>query len=196
MTFLLPGMSPVPLVEPRIATGVVSHGYHERQSGRERFSTRMAVIKKVYREKISGARADRPQLGKLMAALQPGDVVTVTKLDRLGRSTRELLELLERIEKAGADFRSLGDPLFDTTSSQGRLLRTILAAFAEFERDLIRDRTGEGRARAKAAGVKFGRKVKLLDLQQDEAVKRRTAGEPLAVIAKSYAVSISMISRL
>ena len=82
----------------------------------------------ILREKISGTRADRPQLAKLMASLQPGDIVQVTKLDRLGRSTRELLDLIERISKAGASFRSLGDPLWDTSSSQGRLLSTLLAA--------------------------------------------------------------------
>jgi DNA invertase Pin-like site-specific DNA recombinase len=102
----------------------------------------------IFREKISGARADRPQLAKLMAALKEGDVVLVTKLDRLGRSTRELLDLIERIGKVGAVFRSLGDPLWDTSSSQGRLLSTLLAAIAEFERDLIRERTGDGRKRA------------------------------------------------
>jgi DNA invertase Pin-like site-specific DNA recombinase len=102
----------------------------------------------IYREKVSEVRADRPQLAKLMASLQPRDVVLVTKLDRLGRSTRELLELIERIGKAGAAFRSLGDLLSDTTSSQGRLLLTLLAAIAEFERDLIRERTDEGRKRA------------------------------------------------
>jgi DNA invertase Pin-like site-specific DNA recombinase len=150
----------------------------------------------VYREKISGARADRPQLAKLMAGLQAGDIVVVTKLDRLGRSTRELLDLIERIGKAGASFRSLGDPLWDTSSSQGRLLSTLLAAIADFERDLIRERTGAGRERAMAAGVKFGRKPKLSDYQRAEAVKRRAAGETLADIAKSYGVSLTMISRL
>jgi DNA invertase Pin-like site-specific DNA recombinase len=150
----------------------------------------------IYREKVSGVRADRPQLAKLMAALQPGDVVVVTKLDRLGRSTRELLDLIEAISKAGAAFRSLGDPLWDTSSSQGRLLSTLLAAIAEFERELIRERTGEGRKRAMANGVKFGRKRKLSDYQRQEAIKRRAGGETLASIAKSYAVDISMISRL
>ena len=81
--------------------------------------------------------------------------MVVTKLHRLGRSTRELLDLIERISEAGAAFRSLGDPLWDTTSSQGKLLRTLLAAIAKFERDLIRERTGDGRKRAMAAGVKF-----------------------------------------
>ena len=155
-----------------------------------------AGAKTIYREKVSGARADRPQLAKLLAALRPGDVVLVTKLDRLGRSTRELLDLIERIGKAGASFRSLGDPLWDTTSSQGRLLSTLLAAIAEFERDLIRERTGEGRRRAMANGVKFGRKPKLSDYQRKEALRRRAAGETLASIAKSYAVDASMISRL
>ena len=141
----------------------------------------------IYREKVSGARADRPQLAKLMASLKQGDVVLVTKLDRLGRSTRELLDLIERIGKAGAAFRSLGDPLWDTSSSQGRLLSTLLAAIAEFERDLIRERTGDGRKRAMAAGVKFGRPSKLTAHQRVEAIKRRVAGETLATIAKSYA---------
>jgi DNA invertase Pin-like site-specific DNA recombinase len=150
----------------------------------------------IFREKVSGVRADRPQLAKLMAGLKPGDMVVVTKLDRLGRSTRELLDLIERIGKAGASFRSLGDPLWDTSSSQGRLLSTLLAAIAEFERELIRERTGEGRKRAMANGVKFGRKPKLSDYQRQEAIKRRAAGETLASIAKSYAVDISMISRL
>jgi DNA invertase Pin-like site-specific DNA recombinase len=102
----------------------------------------------------------------------------------------------ERISKAGASFRSLGDPLWDTGSSQGRLLSTLLAATAEFERDLIRGRTGAGRARAIAKGVKFGRKPKLSEYQRAEAIKRRKAGETLAEIARSYAVDISMISRL
>lgn len=150
----------------------------------------------IYREKISGVRADRPQLAKAMAELKAGDVLIVTKLDRLGRSTRELLELIDRIGKAGAVFRSLGDPLWDTGSSQGRLLSTMLAAIADFERDLIRDRTGEGRKRAMAKGVKFGRKRKLSDYQRAEAIKRRDAGETLAAIAKSYGVDLSMISRL
>jgi DNA invertase Pin-like site-specific DNA recombinase len=106
------------------------------------------------------------------------------------------LELIDRIGKAGAAFRSLGDPLWDSSSSQGRLLSTLLAAICEFERDLIRERTGEGRKRAMANSVKFGRKRKLSDYQRAEAIKRRAAGETLGAIAKSYGVAISMISRL
>jgi DNA invertase Pin-like site-specific DNA recombinase len=176
-------------------------GYARVSTQDQRLEGQLEALKaagatKVYQEKISGARADRPQLAKLMASLKPDDIVIVTKLDRLGRSTRELLELIDRISKAGASFRSLGDPLWDTASPQGRLLSTLLAAIAEFERELIRERTGDGRRRAMAAGVKFGRKPKLSDYQRAEAIKRRDAGETLASIAKSYAVDISMISRL
>jgi DNA invertase Pin-like site-specific DNA recombinase len=122
-------------------------------------------------------------------------VVLVTKLDRFGRSTRELLDLIERIGNRRG-ISTLGDPLWDTSSSQGRLLSTLLAAIAEFERELIKERTGEGRKRAQAAGIKFGRKPKLSAYQRQEALKRRAAGETLAEIAKSYAVDVSMISRL
>src|ERR1700746_898383 len=134
----------------------------------QREALKAAGAETIYREKISGARADRPQLTKLLASLKDGDVVLVCKLDRLGRSTRELLDLIERIGRAGAAFRSLGDPLWDTSSSQGRLLSTLLAAIAEFERDLIRERIGDGRKRAMAKGIKFGRKPKLSDYQQQE----------------------------
>jgi DNA invertase Pin-like site-specific DNA recombinase len=177
------------------------YGYARVSTQDQHLTGQLAALKAagadpIFREKVSGVRVDRPNLAKLMASLQAGDVVVVTKLDRLGRSTRELLGLIERIGKVGASFRSLGDPLWDTGSSQGRLLSTMLAAIAEFERELIRERTGEGRKRAQAAGVRFGRKRKLSDFQRAEAVKRRDAGETLASIAKSYAVNISMISRL
>jgi DNA invertase Pin-like site-specific DNA recombinase len=150
----------------------------------------------IYQEKVSGVRAVRPQLVKLMASLRPGDLVLVTKLDRLGRSTRELLNLIEAIGKAGASFRSLGDPMWDTTNPQGRLLSTLLAAIAEFERELIRERTGAGRKRAMAEGIKFGRPPKLTPYQRTEALKRRDKGETTVAIARSYGVSHSMISRL
>jgi DNA invertase Pin-like site-specific DNA recombinase len=150
----------------------------------------------IYREKISGARADRPELTKLMKVLAPGDVVLVTKLDRLGRSTRELLELIERIGQAGAFFKSLRDPLFDTTTPTGRLLSTLLAAIAEFERELIRERTGEGRQRAKARGVRFGRPSVLTPHQRTEVLARLAEGDSCADIARSYNVDRSTISRI
>jgi DNA invertase Pin-like site-specific DNA recombinase len=140
----------------------------------------------IFKDKIRGARADRPQLAKLMALLQAGDLVLVTKLDRLARSTRELLGLIERIGKAGAAFRGLGDPLFDTTSSQSRLMSTLLAAIAEFERDLIRERTGEGRKRAMKAGVKFGRKPKLSGFQRKEAASTPDKSDRIDVLRRRF----------
>src|SRR4051812_15171033 len=116
------------------------------------------------------------------------------KLDQLGRSTWELLDLIERIGAADASCKSLGDPLWDTTSSQGRLFPTLLAAIAEFERELIRERTGEGRKRAKARGVVLGRKPKLTTHERGEAIARREAGEGvLTDSARSYDVSRSTI---
>jgi DNA invertase Pin-like site-specific DNA recombinase len=185
---------------PTTTTGRVI-GYARVSTDGQSLDGQLATLKAagasaIFREKISGARADRPQLAKLMASLRKGDVVLVTKLDRLGRSTRELLDLIHRIDQAGASFKSLGDPLFGTTTSQGRLLVTMLAAIAEFERELIRERTGEGRKRAMAAGVKFGRPPVLTAFQKAEAHKRRMAGEPLSLIAQAYRVSVSTIARV
>jgi DNA invertase Pin-like site-specific DNA recombinase len=127
-----------------------------------------------------------------MATLDVGDVLLVTRLDRLARSTRDLLNTL-----AEAGFRSLGDSWADTTTPHGRLMLTVLGGLAEFERDLIRARTGEGRERAKARGVRLGRKPKLSLHQKREAIRRRDIdGEPLADIARTFNVSRSTISRL
>jgi DNA invertase Pin-like site-specific DNA recombinase len=112
---------------------------------------------KVYGEKISGARSDRPELAKLLKRLEPGDVLMVTRLDRLARSTRDLLNILHQLGERGVGFKSLADAWADTTTPHGRLLVTMLAGIAEFERELIKARTGEGRKRAQARGVKFGR---------------------------------------
>lgn len=151
---------------------------------------------RLFQEKISGARRERAQLDRLLATLNPGDVVLVTRLDRLARSTRDLLNILGIIADKKAAFRSLGDVWADTTTAHGRLMLTVLAGLAEFERELIRVRTGEGRARAKAAGRKLGRAFKLTPHQRAEAKARRDAGETLTTIAKSYNVSHSTISRL
>jgi DNA invertase Pin-like site-specific DNA recombinase len=120
----------------------------------------------------------------------------VTRLDRLARSTRDLLNTLATIAGQGARFRSLGDTWADTTTPHGRLMLTVLGVLAEFEREVIRARTSEGRARAVANGVKLGRKPKLTPHQKREAIKRRDAGHATRDIARSYNVSHSTISRL
>jgi DNA invertase Pin-like site-specific DNA recombinase len=156
-----------------------------------------AGCKKVFREVASGAKTDRAQLRRLLASLNAGDMVAVTRLDRLARSTRDLLNTLAAITDRKAGFRSLGDTWADTTTSHGRLMLTVLGGLAEFERDLIRTRTGEGRARAVARGQKMGRPPKLPPHQQHEAIKRRDRGEEsLTEIGRSYNVSAATISRL
>jgi DNA invertase Pin-like site-specific DNA recombinase len=157
---------------------------------------REAGATQIYSEKISGAVTERKALAKAIAALAEGDTLVVCKLDRLARSTRDLLNTLDAIGKAGAMFRSLGDPWCDTTTPHGRLMLTVLGGLAEFERHLILARTDEGRKRAQQRGVKFGRKPSLTSHQQQEALARRAAGEALVDIARSYAVSHSTISRL
>jgi DNA invertase Pin-like site-specific DNA recombinase len=139
---------------------------------------------------------ERKALAKAIAALGAGDVLLVTRLDRLARSTRDLLNVLDQVARAGAGFKSLADSWADTTTAHGRLMLTVLGGLAEFERELIKARTEDGRKRAQARGVRFGRKLKLTLHQRQEALARREAGEALVEIGRSYNVSHSTISRL
>jgi len=151
---------------------------------------------RVYSEKQSGAYSDRPQLAKAIHALGNGDTLIVCKLDRLARSTRDLLNTLDAIGKAGATFKSLADAWANTDTAHGRLMLTVLGGLAEFERHLILSRTAEGRTRAQAAGIRFGRKPALTAYQRAEALRRRAAGETLVEIARSFNVSHMTIARL
>jgi DNA invertase Pin-like site-specific DNA recombinase len=111
-----------------------------------------AGAERVFAEKISGAVTERRALAKAIAILGPGDILLVTRLDRLARSTRDLLNVLDAVSKAGAGFRSLADAWADTTTPHGRLMLTVLGGLAEFERELIKARTGEGRESALKRG--------------------------------------------
>jgi DNA invertase Pin-like site-specific DNA recombinase len=143
------------------------------------------------------AKTDRAQLRHVLDQLDAGDVLMVTRLDRLARSTRDLLNTLAAITGRKAGFRSLGDTWADTTTAHGRLMLTVAGGLAEFEHDLIRARTREGRGRTKRRGIKLGRKPKLTPEQRREAVKRREEGEETrAEIARRYNVHPSTISRL
>jgi DNA invertase Pin-like site-specific DNA recombinase len=157
---------------------------------------RDAGAEKVFRETASGARSDRAQLRRALDHLGKGDVLMVTRLDRLARSTRDLLNTVSDIAAKKAGFRSLGDTWADTTTAHGRLMLAVLGGLAEFERELISARTGEGRERAKVRGVKMGRKPKLTLHQEREAIRRCDKGEPMREIARTYNVSHSTISRL
>jgi DNA invertase Pin-like site-specific DNA recombinase len=157
---------------------------------------REAGCVRIFAEKASGAKTDRKALAKAIAALDEDDVLVVTRLDRLARSTRDVLNTLDAIAKAKAGFRSLADTWADTTSAHRRLMLTILGGLAEFERELIRARTGEGRKRAQARGVKFGRPAKLSPHQRREAMARLNAGESQSDVARSYGVAHTTIGRL
>ena len=138
---------------------------------------------------------DRRELLRMLDRLAPGVVVTVTRIDRLARSTFDLFEIVKRIADAKAQFRSLAEPWADTGTSTGRLMIAILGGLADVERDLIRTRTAEGRSRAKAQGRHMGRPPSLTSAQRKEAARRRAQGATLAELADSYNVGISTIRR-
>jgi len=151
---------------------------------------------KIYREKASGAKADRRELLKLLKATSAGDVVTVTRIDRLARSTFDLFAIVKRVMDAGGQFRSLAEPWADTATSTGRLMIAVLGGLADVERDLIRTRTAEGRSRAKTRGQHMGRPPALTPEQQGEARRRRAEGATLKELARSYNVGLATISRV
>ncbi|MBV9203270.1 MAG: recombinase family protein [Alphaproteobacteria bacterium] len=150
----------------------------------------------IYREKATGARPDRRELLRMLRRVGAGDVVTVTRIDRLARSTFDLFEIVKRIVDAKAQFRSLAEPWADTGTSTGRLMLAVLGGLADVERDLIRTRTAEGRSRAKAQGKHMGRPPSLTLAQQKEASRRRAQGATLQELAASYDRSIATMRRV
>ena len=141
---------------------------------------RGAGCTKIYREKVTGAHNDRRELLKMLKAVARGDVVTVTRIDRLARSTLDLFAIVKQIVDSKAQFRSLAEPWADTGTSTGRLMIAVLGGLADVERDLIRTRTAEGRSRAQERGQHMGRPPKLTAAQQAEARRRRAEGATLA----------------
>src|SRR5215467_1043022 len=161
------------ILGPKVRFQMTVYGYARVSTNGQTLASQDAQLHaagaaKVYAEKMSGARTDRPELAKILKRLDTGDTLMVTRLDRLARSTRDLLNILDAIGKAGAGFKSLADPWADTTTPHGKLMVTVLAGLAEFERSLILARTGEGRTQAKAKGVKFGRPPILSPHQRKE----------------------------
>jgi DNA invertase Pin-like site-specific DNA recombinase len=155
-----------------------------------------AGCQKIFREKITGTTADRPQLKKLMGVLTAGDVVITPAVDRLSRDATDLLVIARDMQRAGAGLRSIAEPVVDTTSDFAELVLAMLGVAAKLERRRILERTARGRADAKAKGVKFGRKPTLTPHQQQEARQRVAAGETQRSVARSYNVSQATISRL
>jgi DNA invertase Pin-like site-specific DNA recombinase len=151
---------------------------------------------RVFRETMSGARSDRPQLTAALKALGEGDTLIITRLDRLARSTRDLLDIVHTIETKGATLKALTESWADTTTPTGKLILTVLGGLAEFERTLIADRTAEGRDRARKAGKRLGRPFKLTTYQRQAVLDMRAQGEDNAAIARILGVSRSTISRI
>lgn len=177
------------------------YGYARVSTNAQELDTQISQLEaagcaRIFREKVSGAERDRVELKKLLRTLHSGDIVLVTRLDRLARSTRDLLNILALVNDKSAGFRSLGDVWADTTTAHGRLMLTVLGGLAEFERELIRARTAEGRARAVAMGVRLGRRPKLNEVQRREACLRKLGGEDISSIARFFQVSDSTISRI
>ena len=149
----------------------------------------------MFKGTMSGARSDRPELRKALATLSEGDVLVVTRLDRLARSTRDLLDIVHEIETKGAKLKALADSWADTTPT-GKLILTVLGGLAEFERSLIAERTAEGRERARRAWRRLGRPPKLSQFQRDVVFKMRREGQDNAEIARVLGVSRSTVSRI
>ena len=161
----------------------------------QRAALKEAGCRRVYEEKVSGARRDRPQLARLLDQLREGDVVVVHRLDRLARSTRDLLEIAELLRDAGAGLRSLGEPWADTTSPAGRMVLTVFAGIAEFERALIHQRTSAGRAAARQRGVRFGRPSKLAAEQIALARRLIEEGRSAREVARMFKVHRATLYR-
>ena len=164
--------------------------------GQQRKALKAAGCKRVYEEKASGGRWDRPELHRMLDHLRDGDVVVVWKLDRLSRSLKDLLANVDRIDRLGAGFRSLTEHI-DTTIPAGRMMMQMVGAFAEFERAMIRERTSAGLAAARAEGRIDGRHRKLDDVKRREVAESVLSGRKTgAQMARLYNVSQPTVSRI
>ena len=176
-------------------------GYARVSTEDQKLTIQIEALKKagctlIFREKVSGAYRDRPELNRMLDQLRKGDVVAVWKLDRLARSTRNLLEIVETISNAGARFQSISEPWVDTTSHAGKMIMTIFAGIAEFERDLIRERTGAGRVEARRRGVRFGRPKKMNDDQRQLAQRLVKEGKSVSEVAHTFNVHPATLYRI
>jgi len=161
----------------------------------QRRALREAGCRRLYEEKLSGAQRNRPELARLLDQVRDDDVLVVTRLDRLARSTRDLLDVAERLRDAGAGVRSLAEPWADTTSPAGRMVLTVFAGIAEFERALILGRTSAGRVAAQQKGVRFGRPPALASDQVVLGRKLVEEGKPVREVARLLKVHRTTLYR-
>ena len=176
-------------------------GYARVSTSEQDTSAQVSALKsagceKIFREKASGGRWDRPKLIRLLDQLRKGDILIVSRLDRLSRSLRDLLTIMERIKEAEAGFRSLGEAI-DTTTAPGRMMMQMVGAFAEFERVILRERTKAGLDAARKHGRIGGRRPKLRPNQQEEIVAMVSRGSKNAAdAARLFNVHPATVSRL
>jgi DNA invertase Pin-like site-specific DNA recombinase len=177
------------------------YGYARVSSDTQDYAAQVEALKaagceRIFNEKASGKSTNgRPEFAKLMKALVPGDIVTVTKLDRVARSARDLLNIVHQLQEARCGFVSLGDAWCDTTNEMGRFMLTVMSGIAELERDLIRKRCQAGIERAKAKGTKFGRTSVLDAGKRRKIAERYAAGETMAELARDYGCGEATIWR-
>ncbi len=176
-------------------------GYARVSTEDQRLALQLEALKnagcsRIFREKVSGAFRERPELNRMLDHLREGDIVTVWKLDRLARSTRNLLEIVELISNANARFQSISEPWADTTTHAGKMIMTIFAGIAEFERDLIRERTGAGRADAHKRGVRFGRPKKMNGDQIKLAQRLLKEGKSVREVSRTFSVHPATLYRI
>jgi DNA invertase Pin-like site-specific DNA recombinase len=176
-------------------------GYCRVSTGGQSLDSQIEALKaagaqRLFMEKVSGVKTDREALSKLLKSLDKDSVLLVTALDRLGRSLSQILNVMDIISNKGAKFKSLREPWADSTTDMGRFLINIISSVYQLDRSLILSRTADGRKRALANNVKFGRKLKLTQYQRNEAIRRYQGGESFSAIAKSFNVTHPTISRL
>src|SRR6266700_1668750 len=176
-------------------------GYARVSTNDQETATQVAALKaagceRIYREKASGGRWDRPELHRLLDQLRKGDVLVVWKLDRLSRSLRDVLTIMERLAEAKCGFRSLTEAI-DTTTPAGRMMMQMVGAFAEFERSMLKERTKAGLDSARREGRIGGRRSKLTPQQQVEIRKMVTKGDKTAAdAARLFKIHPATVSRL
>jgi len=183
-----------------LGTGGLLIGYARVSTGSQSLAEQRTELKaagciRLFEEKASGAKRDRPELVRLLDHLRPGDVVMVTRLDRLARSTRNLLEIADRLREIGAGLRSLAEPWADTTTPAGRMVLTVFAGIADFERSLILSRTRNGRKAAQARGVRFGRPPALTPEEVAKARRLRAEGLSVPAVAERLHVHATTVYR-
>lgn len=176
-------------------------GYVRVSTPNQRLTAEVRALKKagcthIFRENLSGAFGNRPELNLMLGELREEDVVTVWKLDRLARSTRELLEIVDLISKVGARFQSISEPWADTTAHAGKIIMTVFAGIAEFERDLGSERNKVRRADAKSRGVRFGRPRKMTADQRKLALRLIKEGESVREVARTFCVHHTTLYRI